>query len=60
VNNAAAFHFGPLAETTDDEWHRILDTNVMAYSNFIREAHPYMKEAGGGSVVNIASMSSCE
>ncbi|MGA0598673.1 SDR family NAD(P)-dependent oxidoreductase [Enterovirga sp. CN4-39] len=40
-------------ETSEEEWHRILDVNVVGYVNVLRAAIPLMSE--GGSIIQIAS-----
>jgi NAD(P)-dependent dehydrogenase (short-subunit alcohol dehydrogenase family) len=58
VNNAAAFVFGRIEEVTRADWERVLSVNVIGYANAVREALPLFRAAGGGAVVNIASVSS--
>ncbi len=58
VNNAAAFVFGKVEEVTDADWARVFGVNVIGYANCVREVLPTFKRAGGGAVVNIASVSS--
>jgi len=57
VNNAARFVFGSVEEITIEDWNNVFAVNVIGYSNCIQEALPSMKENGGGSIVNIASVS---
>jgi 2-dehydro-3-deoxy-L-rhamnonate dehydrogenase (NAD+) len=47
----------PLVDTTDDEWHRVLDVNVLGTVHTMRVFVPGMCERGWGRVVNLASMS---
>jgi 2-dehydro-3-deoxy-L-rhamnonate dehydrogenase (NAD+) len=47
----------PLVDTTDDEWRRVLDVNVLGTVNAMRVFVPGMRERGWGRVVNFASMS---
>ena len=58
VNNAAAFVFGKVEEVTDADWARVFGVNVIGYANCVREVLPTFRKAGGGAVVNIASVSS--
>jgi NAD(P)-dependent dehydrogenase (short-subunit alcohol dehydrogenase family) len=58
VNNAAAFVFGKVEEVTDEQWARVFGVNVIGYANCVAAALPHLKRAGGGTVVNIASVSS--
>ena len=58
VNNAAAFVFGKVEDVTDADWARVFGVNVIGYANTVREILPTFRKAGGGAVVNIASVSS--
>lgn len=58
VNNAALFGGltrAPFMELDEDEWDRVLDVNVKGVWQVSRAIAPLMKEAGRGSIVNIAS-----
>lgn len=58
VNNAAAFLFKDIVETTDADWRQTLDVNVIGYANTMRAAVRGMRARGcGGSIVNVSSMS---
>jgi NAD(P)-dependent dehydrogenase (short-subunit alcohol dehydrogenase family) len=56
VVNAGAGASSPLAETTDDEWQRMLDLNLTAPFRCIRRALPAMTAAGFGRIVVVASV----
>jgi len=57
VNNAATSpHFGPLLSATESHWDKTFEVNVKGYSHLIRAALPRFRKAGGGKVVNIASV----
>ena len=58
VNNAATFVFGKVEEVTDADWARVFGVNVIGYANCVREMLPTFRKSGGGTVVNIASVSS--
>ncbi len=58
VNNAAAFVFGKIEDVTDADWQRVLGVNVIGTSHCVRHVMPVMESGGGGSIVNIASVSS--
>lgn len=58
VNDAAAFVFGEVQDVTDSDWQRVLGVNVLGPSYMVKHALEPMKAAGGGSIVNIASVSS--
>lgn len=56
VNNAFSFTAaGPNA--TREEWHRSVNAGPIAFATMIQHVAPIMKERGGGSIVNIASIS---
>src|SRR5437660_1706723 len=57
VNNAAVYKFGPLEATTEEEFHREFNTNVLGPLLMIREAVKYFGPRGG-SIINIGSMAS--
>jgi NAD(P)-dependent dehydrogenase (short-subunit alcohol dehydrogenase family) len=58
VNNAAAFIYGSVEQTTYEQWHKVWDVNVVGQAQMVKAALPELRKAGGGSVVNIASQSS--
>ena len=58
VNDAAAFVFGEVQDITDAEWQRVFGVNVLGPSYMVKHALEPMRMAGGGSIVNIASVSS--
>jgi NAD(P)-dependent dehydrogenase (short-subunit alcohol dehydrogenase family) len=55
VNAAGVFSIQRLPELTDDEWDRIIDTNLRGPFLTCREFLPAMIEAHDGCIVNIAS-----
>jgi NAD(P)-dependent dehydrogenase (short-subunit alcohol dehydrogenase family) len=57
VNNAAVFLFKGV-DATPQDWHRILDVNVVGTSLCTRYAVESMKRRGGGAIVNLGSISS--
>jgi dihydroanticapsin dehydrogenase len=57
VNNAAVFVLRGI-EATPEEWRQILDVNVMGPALVAKHAVPEMRKAGGGAIVNLASISS--
>ena len=57
VNNAAAFVFGRIEETSPEDWARVLGVNVLGYAHAVRAVLPHMRAAGGGAIVNVASIS---
>jgi NAD(P)-dependent dehydrogenase (short-subunit alcohol dehydrogenase family) len=57
VNNAGVAIFKPLLATTYDEWRQVLATNLDGPFICTQACAPVMLRTGGGSVVNIASIS---
>jgi len=56
VNGAASFISKGLDVTTSD-WERSLGVNVRGYANMVQACFEAMKAAGGGAIVNVASIS---
>lgn len=57
LNNAG--YGGPfqlLADITDQEWNKVIGTNLKGIFNFSRKLLPYMKKAKRGKIINIASI----
>jgi NAD(P)-dependent dehydrogenase (short-subunit alcohol dehydrogenase family) len=57
VNNAGDCIHRPALEVTPQEWARVIDTNVTGVWNCSQAFGRYMTEHGGGSIVNIGSIS---
>lgn len=55
INNAAAGFATPVVETTDEQWERVIDTNVNGVFYVAREVGRHMLEQGYGKIVNIGS-----
>ena len=55
VNNAGIGVHGPVAETSDEDWARVLDTNLTAVFRLTRAALPHLVR-GGGHVFMISSL----
>ena len=56
VNNAGTGTAKPLLSYTSKEWELLIGVNLTGTFNGIRSAAPIMLEAGGGSIVNNASL----
>jgi NAD(P)-dependent dehydrogenase (short-subunit alcohol dehydrogenase family) len=54
-NNAGISTIASIAETTDEDWHRLLATNLTGSFHVLREAARRMAPRGAGTVVNTAS-----
>jgi len=57
VNNAGIAVFKPLLETNFEEWKRVIDVNLTGPFLCTQACAPAMIKQGGGSIVNIASIS---
>ena len=57
VNDAAAFVFGEVQDVSDADWARVFGVNVIGQAYCVKHVVPHMKEAGGGAIVNLASVS---
>jgi NAD(P)-dependent dehydrogenase (short-subunit alcohol dehydrogenase family) len=57
VNNAGVAVFAPVMETSDDDWSRVLAVNLTGPFLCTKAAVPLMREHGGGTIVNITSIS---
>jgi NAD(P)-dependent dehydrogenase (short-subunit alcohol dehydrogenase family) len=56
VNNAGAWRAGTAEETSEEDWNRILGVNLTGTFLVSRAAVPAMRQAGGGSIINIGSV----
>jgi NAD(P)-dependent dehydrogenase (short-subunit alcohol dehydrogenase family) len=58
VNNAAVLRSCPFEEVTDDVWDETMAVNVKGVFHGCKHALPKILEAGGGAIINIASVNS--
>ena len=56
VNNAAIYPIGPWHEADAAEWDDVFATNVRGYFLLAKAVRPQMLARGGGSIVNVASV----
>lgn len=56
VNNAGYHARGPVRDVSAEDLGRIIDVNLKAPIILTRLALPYLEEAGGGAVINVASL----
>jgi NAD(P)-dependent dehydrogenase (short-subunit alcohol dehydrogenase family) len=56
VNNAGVGTFAPIADTTDEQWDRVLGTNLTGVFYACRAAIPALRARGGGWIVNVSSL----
>src|SRR6478735_1858328 len=57
VNNAGIIAVKPIDETEPAEWDRILRTNLRGPYLYCRAFVPAMKRQGGGTIINVTSLS---
>ena len=57
VNNAGVAAWGTRDDATVEEWDRVMDVNAKGVFLGTRTAIPEMRKAGGGSIINISSIS---
>lgn len=65
VNNAGITHYGPLAETTVEQWDEVINTNLRSAFLCSKIFMPYMISQKFGRIVNVSSVwgisgASCE
>jgi 3-oxoacyl-[acyl-carrier protein] reductase len=56
VNNAGTFFPADFAELTDEQWDRIMDTNLKSQFLCAQAAAPIMKRQGHGRIINLSSL----
>jgi NAD(P)-dependent dehydrogenase (short-subunit alcohol dehydrogenase family) len=56
VNNAGMGYTGPLATMPLRDWQRVMDLNVTSVFQCIQAVVPVLRQGGGGTIVNIASI----
>jgi 3alpha(or 20beta)-hydroxysteroid dehydrogenase len=56
VNNAGVVRVVPTADETDDGWHQTMAVNATGVFYGMRAAIPGLRRAGGGSIINVASI----
>ena len=57
VNSTGAFDGGPIDQLSLEAWNRVIGANLTGPFLCTREAFRIMKEAGGGRIINIGSIS---
>jgi NAD(P)-dependent dehydrogenase (short-subunit alcohol dehydrogenase family) len=56
VNNAGIGAQGGVEDNTDDEWHRVLDVNVIGMVRVTRAALPALRRSSAAAIVNTSSI----
>lgn len=58
INNAGVGVGAPIADLSEDEWHRIIDTNLTGVYHCCKAVIPRLRRRGGGWIINISSLAS--
>ena len=56
VNNAGVLHIGTVEQISEEQWDETFNVNVRGLWLLSRAVLPHMRKAGGGSIINIASV----
>jgi NAD(P)-dependent dehydrogenase (short-subunit alcohol dehydrogenase family) len=56
VNNAGVLHIGTAEQITEEQWDETFNINVRGLWLLSRAVLPHMRKAGGGSIINMASV----
>lgn len=56
INNVGGSRWTPLNEISDDEWHEILDLNLVSAARINRHVIPAMQKQGEGAIIMITSI----
>jgi NAD(P)-dependent dehydrogenase (short-subunit alcohol dehydrogenase family) len=56
VVSAGIQRYGTAATTSEDQWTEVLDVNLKGAWNAARAILPFLREVGGGSIVNVSSV----
>ena len=56
VNNAGVGVGAPIAALTEEEWHRLIDTNLTGVFHCCQAAIAPLKARGGGWIINVSSL----
>jgi NAD(P)-dependent dehydrogenase (short-subunit alcohol dehydrogenase family) len=56
VNNAGIGAQGAIDGNDDEEWHRVLDVNVVGLARVSRAALPHLRQSSSAAIVNVCSI----
>ncbi len=56
LNNAGVLHIGTAEQITEEQWEQTFNVNVRGLWLLSRAVLPHMRNAGGGSIINMASV----
>ena len=57
-NNVGIGVFGGPVELSEEDWHRVVDTNLTGMYLTCKHVLPHMEKQGSGSIVNVSSLAS--
>lgn len=60
VNNAGVMTFKALVDLTTEDWHKVLDVDLLGAFHFIKHGFRCMRSEGGGAIVNVSSIHAVE
>jgi len=55
INNAGIGATGTIADNSEEEWHRVLDVNVVGIARVSRAALPYLRRSAHAVIINVSS-----
>lgn len=53
--NAGITSVSPISQLTEDEWDRVIDTNLKGQFTLVKAALPQMRSQGGGTIITMGS-----
>ncbi len=56
INNAGVGLFGDVADQSVEDWNSVIGTNLSGVFYCCRAAIPYLRERGGGWIINVSSL----
>jgi len=56
INNAGIGSQGTIEDNDDEEWHRVLNINVLGMARVARAALPHLRTSNAGAIVNVGSI----
>ncbi|MCH5675079.1 SDR family NAD(P)-dependent oxidoreductase [Streptomyces gilvus] len=56
VNNAGIYLIAPLADTSVEDWNRLMAVNVTGTFLGMKHTAPHMAASGGGAIINLSSI----
>lgn len=56
INDAGIGAIGTVEDNTDEEWHRLFDTNVVGMVRMSRAVLPYLRKSSTAAIVNVSSI----